>query len=117
MGYALYGHELNDEMSPLESVAAWAIKMDKEFIGKSALKEPQKRVVPLIIEKGIARQGDHLFQKNRDIGIVTSGNFSPSLKRGIALGLVAKEVTGPIEVEIRGRKIATKEVNLPFYRR
>lgn len=116
MGYALYGHELDEEMSPLESVAAWAIKGDR-FLGKEALKEPKRRAVALLIDQGIARSGDRLFQNNQDIGIVTSGNFSPSLKQGIALGLVPRALFGPFQVDIRGKRIAAEEVELPFYKR
>lgn len=112
MGYALYGHELNDERSPLESVAAWAVKMDKDFLGRRAIKGPIQRAVALIVEEGIAREGDRLFQNNVDVGMVTSGNFSPTLKVGIALGLV--HGAGPFEVLIRGKRVKVREVDLPF---
>lgn len=112
MGYALYGHELSEERSPLMSVAAWAVKMDKDFLGKGAVKELRERPVALVVEEGIAREGDRLFQNNVDVGMVTSGNFSPTLKVGIALGLV--HGAGPFEVLIRGKRVKAREVDLPF---
>lgn len=104
MGYALYGHELSPEISPLESVAAWAVKLDKEFLGKEqAIARAKRKAYRLeLLEKGVPRQGYRLFKNNREVGIVTSGTFSPTMQKGIALCLATEE---PEEMEIRQQRV------------
>lgn len=92
--YPLYGHELNDEVTPLDAGLKWTVKMDKSnFIGKSSLEnyKPQFRLVKLSLEKGIPREGYSILNENNEpIGKVTSGTMSVTNGKGIALGLVEK---------------------------
>lgn len=126
MGYALYGHELTEEQFPTESVAAWAVKMDKsQFLGKTALQESLKKgkthfPAPLILRNGgIPRDGFNVKIGETGVGTITSGGFSPSLNCGIALALVDRKLNrgDKVEVEIRGKPFAAEVVTLPFWRK
>jgi len=124
--YPLYGHELDDNTTPLEAGLAWVTKFSKpDFLSRDILLRqqeagPKRRLVGLeLLQPGIARSEYGLFENGRLIGRVTSGTKSPSLGKAIALGYVSTEVADidhAIDVEIRGRKIPAKIVSLPFYR-
>ncbi|PIK14219.1 glycine cleavage system aminomethyltransferase GcvT [Halobacteriovorax sp. JY17] len=90
--YPLYGHELNDELTPLDASLKWTVKSSKDkFIGKAALEAstPTKRLVKLSLEKGIPREGYNILNMDDQvIGVITSGTMSVELSKGIALGLV-----------------------------
>ena len=122
-GYALYGHELNEEITPLDASLGWVVKLDKDFVGRDALKDYKEKgvarcLVGLEMEgRTIPREGYTLHHNGRQVGQVTSGTFSPTLKRGIALGSVEtalRAVGTEIEVEIRGRHERAKVTRLPF---
>lgn len=121
-GFALYGHELSETIAATESVAAWTVHWDKEFLGKAALLElendPYKRhAVAFVIEgKGIARDGSKLLCGHSVCGTITSGGFSPTLQKPIALALVANDFDPKqlIEVEVRGVRSRARPVELPF---
>ena len=126
MGYALYGHELKEERPANESVAAWAIKLEKgDFLGKMALQELAKKgkthfpAALLMQTEGIPREGYPVHSSGRRIGAITSGTFSPSLSKGIALALLDTSV--PIgqnmEIEIREKYCPATVVKLPFWRK
>ncbi len=124
----LYGHELDDDTTPLEAGLEWVTKFSKgAFLGREVLvrqkREGVKRkLVGLeLIEPGIARGEYPIFSRQSlPIGRVTSGTKSPTLGRSIALGYVSVEEAAEgnlVAVEIRGRKAAAKIVSLPFYHR
>jgi aminomethyltransferase len=127
MGYALYGHELSPEITPLEARLGWAIAWDTEFRGKaalSALKEkgpPRTLVGVRCTERGVPRQGCEVLRDDNTIGAVTSGNFSPTLDTGIALALVRREgapaAGDRVAIAVRGRTIAGDIVKPPFIKR
>lgn len=123
MGYALYGHELDSTIAPTESVSAWTVKWDKQdFLGKEALKNlessKKKRRAYAIVLAGreIARENAPVYHAGECIGRVTSGTFSPTLNRPIALVLVDKkfQVGDSMEVQIRGNRCLCHVVKLPF---
>lgn len=126
MAYPLYGHELNESTSPLEAGLEWVLKLNKPaFLGRERLLEQKQRGVTRrlvgleALEPGIPRGGYGVFKDGVKIGAITSGTKSPSLGKAIALAYVAgaeAHLGNPLEVEIRGRKIAAKTVPLPFYR-
>ena len=127
MGYCLYGNDIDETTNLLEAGLGWITKLNKDkFIGKEALlkiKEQgvtRKRVGFEPVEaKAIPRHGYRIFDDDREIGIVTSGTFSPSLKRGIGMGYVLTEYSKPgskISVDIRGKKVEAQVVKLPFYK-
>lgn len=116
-GYALYGHELSSTIAPTESVAAWAVKMDKEFIGKQALSRYHRHPIALrLLDPGIAREGALIFHEGKNVGSVTSGTFSPSLKQGIALALTeeALPIGALLHAQVRERFLTAEVVALPF---
>ncbi len=92
--FPLYGHELNDEVTPLDAGLSWTVKLDKaNFIGKSALQElkPKYQLVKLSLERGIPREGYSVLNGLGDkIGQVTSGTMSVITGKGVALALVEK---------------------------
>lgn len=112
MGYALYGHELSEEIHPLESVAAWAYKKEKVAVKRHAF--------GVVMESSsIPREKFLVFVQGKIAGVVTSGGYSPTLKRAIALILVDQKVVSgdTVEIEIRGVREKAKVVPLPFIRR
>jgi aminomethyltransferase len=125
---ALYGHEIDDTITPLEAGLKWVVKMKKpaDFIGKASLKEMQSAGIPRkligfeMAEKGIPRQGYPIWSEDREVGEVASGTFSPTLQKGIGTALIPSEID-PAEdtlfVQIRKRKIRLIPVKGPFYQR
>lgn len=93
--YPLYGHELNDEVTPLDSGLSWTVKLNKEaFIGKSALAnyKPRYQLVKLSLDRGIPREGYDVLDENHTlIGKVTSGTMSVVMGKGIAMALIKKD--------------------------
>ena len=124
-GMNLYGNDMDETQSPLESGLGWTIAWEpaeRDFVGRSAL-EAQKqagglrRFVGLVLEgRGVLRDHQPLFDGERGIGEITSGGFSPSLQRSIALARVAADIGDGCEVEIRGKRLAVRRVKPPFVR-
>ena len=123
----LYGHELNEEIDPFTAGLSFAVKLDKgEFVGREALAAAKfradrpKRVGLELAGRRIAREGSAVYLGNREVGRVTSGTFSPTLEKAIAMGYVNRDVADPgtsLELDIRGRREPARVVKLPFYRR
>lgn len=120
----LYGHEMNDEISPKEAGLGIFVKMDKEdFIGKQALENWQltrRRVGLKVTGKGIIREGQNIYIGDKQVGITTSGTHCPYLKEAVALALIDiehKDIGTQVEVDVRGRRVAAEIVKLPFYKR
>ncbi len=118
-GYPLYGNELDESVNPFEAGIGWTVKMDKDFIGREAIaeKRPEWRTVGLTSEgRGIPRKGYRVLSPSKEeIGVITSGTLSPSLKRPIAISRVrASYDSEQVLVDIRGRELSFKVVDLPF---
>ena len=124
-GMPLYGHEMDETVSPLETSLSAFVKLGKpDFIGKKALTEkgaPEIARTGLnITGRGIAREGCEVYCGAEKIGRVTSGTFSPFFQRPIAMALLPLEFARPgtlVEVDVRGRRVEAETVNLPFYKR
>ena len=126
MGYPLHGHELSLSITPIQASASWAVGMKKtSFWGKSIC-EKEKEVGPhrvlralKSLDRGIPRAGMKVMNlENNEIGEVTSGTFSPTLRVGIALALV-KPTIGigeKVHIEIRGRVSEAEVVKVPLVR-
>jgi aminomethyltransferase len=124
MGYPLHGHELSLEITPVQASASWAVGWKKEkFAGDSVLRGertngPRRFMHGLkSLDRGIPRAG--MTVKDSDgieVGIVTSGTFSPTLKNGIALALLDSSVTlgTVVVIDVRGRESQAEVVTLPF---
>jgi len=122
-GLPLYGHELDERTTPLEAGLAFAVKLDKPFfIGKEALEKdagPRMRIGLEVTGRGIVRDKAPLFSQGRLIGKSASGMYCPTLRKACASALVAKESVAlgeEVICEVRGRDVAARVVNLPFYR-
>ena len=121
----LYGHEMDETITPLETGLDFGVKMNKDdFIGKKALIEKGEpkicRVGLEIIDKGVLREHQDIYINDEKIGHTTSGTFSPLFKTSIAMALIDKkynEIGNIVEVDVRGRKLKAKIVEMPFYKR
>jgi aminomethyltransferase len=123
----LYGHELTEELSPLEAGLAMFVKLDlHDFMGKAVLaaqKEQgvKKALVGLeLASRSIARAGMNVMVDGQVIGFVSSGTFSPTLEKSIALAFVDPDyrtVGQQLHIEVRGNQVPASVVKTPFYRR
>jgi aminomethyltransferase len=127
-GMPLYGHELTEEITPVQAGLTWALKTSKpEFIGRNALIEQLERdkfarIVGFVMDGRVpAREGYKVFLDDREVGEVRSGSPAPSVEnKNIGTALVAKEaatVGTRIAIDIRGTKHEATVVALPFYKR
>jgi aminomethyltransferase len=125
-GMMLFGHEMCQTVTPYEVVYGWITDLDKDFIGRDALKKQKEEGIRRklvgfeLIDRGIARHGYPLFASGEKIGEVTSGTFSPTLGKAIGLAFVPVKLKEPgtiLEVEIRSQRAKARVVPLPFYKR
>ena len=120
----LYGHEMDETVSPLETGLNFAVKLDKEFIGRDALLaagEPKRQRVGLkVLGRGIVREHQDVYYQGQLIGHSTSGTHCPYLGGAYAMALVTAQsvnIGDKVEVDVRGRRIEAEVVPLPFYKR
>ena len=125
-GMMLNGQDMDESVSPLEVPYSWIVDARKEFIGSAALRTKQNsgirnKLIGLeITGRGIARHGYKVFHKTQEIGVVTSGTFSPTLNKAIGLAFIDIAFSAPdteIAVAVRDTMTAAKVVKLPFYKR
>jgi len=125
VGYALYGNDLDEDHTPLESALAWITKLDAgDFVGRESMVAQKdggipKRLVGLrLTARGFPRHGYPVLAQGRPVGVVTSGTLSPSLGEGVALARVEDGFHAPgteLEVEIRGKGVPAVVQRPPFY--
>ncbi len=123
----LYGHELSETTDPLTADLSFAVKLDKpDFHGKEKLVEikaaglKRKRVGLTVEGKRIPREGVKLYDGSTEVGEITSGTFSPTLEKTIAMAMVDSShiATGTaLEADLRGTRIPVVVTELPFYKR
>ena len=121
----LYGHEMDDEVSPRETGLGFFVKMKKDnFIGKKALEEKGdptvKRVGLKVTGRGIVREHAGVFAGEEKVGHTTSGTFIPSQNAALAMAIIDKAYAEPgtkLEAEVRNKKVEVEVVKLPFYKR
>lgn len=107
--YPLYGHEIHDDVTPLDAALKWTVKLNKEnFSGLRALSDysPKYKLVKLILDKGIPRENYEVLGENQEvIGHITSGTMSVVLNKGIALAHVARDakIDEKVIVNIRNK--------------
>jgi aminomethyltransferase len=121
-GLPLYGNEIDENTTPFELDLGRLIAWDKDFIGKYKLSqhmEVKRKISGLVLEKDIPRAGfDVMNEHNLSIGIVTSGTYSPILKRGIALAKIDKDYAAAgstVFVRVRNINRSSTVVKPPFY--
>lgn len=124
-GMPLYGHEMNDEITPKQTALGIFVKMDKpDFIGKKAMEDmgtpTVKRAGLKMIGRGIARENCPVYVDGKQIGHTTSGTHCPYLNCAVAMAILEKEpapLGAIVEVEVRGRRIQAEVVKNQFYKR
>ena len=127
-GMPLYGHELTEEITPLQAGLDWVVKLDKpDFLGEAALAAQKSaddypRIVGIVMDgRAPAREGYHVFLGEKRVGEIRSGSIGPSVgNKSIGTALLEKEAATPgtdVVVHIRGTAYGAKVVQLPFYKR
>ncbi|MGZ8869054.1 MAG: glycine cleavage system aminomethyltransferase GcvT, partial [Thermoanaerobaculia bacterium] len=124
---ALYGNDIDDSTTPIEADLSWIVKLEKgEFMGRDVLAQQKaegtrrKLVGFEMVDRGIARHGYPVTEGGREIGVVTSGTHSPTLKKAIGLAYLPldKSAQGTeFNVLIRGKEARARVVPTPFYKR
>ena len=122
-GMLLYGQDMDESTTPLESGLSWAVALepsDRTFIGRHALEKEnrrQQKMVGLILEeRGVMRTGQKVFVEGVGEGVITSGSYSPTLEKSIALARVPAETAHTCFVEIRGKQIPARVTKPRFVR-
>ena len=124
-GMNLYGQDMDEDHNPLEAGLAWTVAFepnDRDFVGRAALEERRRRglalqLVGLVLgERAVMRAHQPVIVDNVSAGEITSGTFSPTLGKSIALARVPVNTGGEVRVDIRGRLLAARVVKLPFVR-
>ena len=126
-GLPLYGHELNEDLNVLASGMGWAVSTDTDFIGGEAVRAvdeaggPERVLIGLELDgRRTARQGTPVLLNDLQIGEVTSGTFSPTLNRSVAMAYVASDYAGvgmDLGVDFKKEVAQARVVPLPFYKR
>ena len=130
-GLCLYGHDLNEEINPIEANLKWAIAKKRReeggFNGWEIIKKilnngcPRIRVGVLPENRVIAREGAKIFSmEEKEIGKITSGTFGPSVNAPVAMGYIDSDFSktgNKIKIEVRGKKYNAKISELPFYKK
>jgi aminomethyltransferase len=123
-GFCLYGNDINENTSPIEAGLSWITKFTKDFINSKNLKRQKEKGISRelvgleLIDRGIARKDYKIVNKDeKEIGVITSGTMSPTLKKAIAMAYINKIYTNldtEVFIQIRNKKIKAKVVALPF---
>jgi aminomethyltransferase len=125
-GMPLYGHELTEQTNTISAGLGWCVDLSKEFIGVERLRAidregPSRRLAGLELEgRRIARQGTEVFDGDQPVGVVTSGTFSPTLQRSIAMAYVeasCADAGRSLTIPLGTKSTAAVVVPLPFYKR
>lgn len=122
-GMNLYGTDMDETTSPLVSGLSWTVVIDehREFIGKAALQAElaggiaEQFIGLVLLDKGVLRNGLKVIT-SAGAGQITSGSYSPSLAKSIAMARIPVGVSGVVEVEVRNRQLKAEIVKLPFFR-
>ncbi len=122
-GMNLYGQDMDETVTPLESALGWTVAMkdERDFIGKDALLEQyargiENKLVGLVLQgRGVLRPGQRILTDAGE-GVTTSGSFSPTLQKSIAFARIPKDTTQSCQVDIRGKLLDCSIVRPPFAR-
>lgn len=123
-GFALYGHEISADITPIEARLGWAIKFDKAFLGREAiLKQKLEKPMRLLVgfemqDRSVPRQGYEVTYHDEIVGQVVSGLFAPTINKTVGHALVPRPIAKPgtaIQIIIRGKPRSARIVKRPFY--
>jgi aminomethyltransferase len=124
--YLLYGNDMDDHTTPWEAGLGWIVKLGKgDFLGKEALVKQKEKGIQRrlqgfeMVDRGIARDHFPVYLDEQPIGHVTSGSYSPSLEKSIGLTYlpVNRDPESQLHVEIRGKRLTAKPVDIPFLKK
>lgn len=124
-GMNLYGNDMDENVSPLESGLTWTVAFDppqRDFLGRSALQiqrnegVPRKLVGLLLADRGVLRAHQKVIAAGSGEGELTSGTFSPTLERSIGFARVPAGTGNEVQVDIRGKLLSARVVKYPFVR-
>ncbi|MDQ2076102.1 glycine cleavage system aminomethyltransferase GcvT [Marinimicrobium sp. ABcell2] len=125
-GLNLYGHEMDESVSPLEANMGWTLAWQPEsrdFVGRKALESQriegvQNKLVGLVLrERGVLRAGQPVLANGTEAGVITSGSFSPTLGVSVALARVPKGIGSEAQVEVRSKRLPVEVVKPNFVRK
>ena len=124
-GMNLYGNDMDESTQPYESNLGWTIALspsERDFIGRAALERiardgsPRELVGLVLEERGVLRAHQKVVAAHAGEGEITSGTYSPTLERSIALARVPSATAGQVQVEVRGKLLPARVVKPPFVR-
>lgn len=123
-GMNLYGSDMDESSTPLESGLGWTIAMkdDRDFIGRAALQAQKdggvpRKMVGLVLEgRGVLRSHQAVLCDGQEVGEVTSGTWSPTLEQSIALARVSADCGDQVDIQIRNKQVPARVVKYPFVR-
>jgi aminomethyltransferase len=122
-GYPLYGHELNEDINPIEAGLGWVVSKSKQFIGAEIIRRVReegaaRKLVGLEVEgRMVARQGYPVQVNGQTVGKITSGTFSPTLEKSIAMAFVRSEyakIGNEAQVDMRGKLVPARIASRRF---
>jgi aminomethyltransferase len=123
--YSLYGHEINEKLTPMEAGLGFAVKLAKDFIGKEVLQKQkengtEKKLICFeMVEKSIPRENYPLLVNGEEVGFVTSGTFSPTFRKGLGMAYIRSDLSqlgNEVSILIRGKEYKGAIVERPFYK-
>ncbi|MBN2190387.1 MAG: glycine cleavage system aminomethyltransferase GcvT, partial [Candidatus Aureabacteria bacterium] len=121
--YPLYGHELSEDINPIEASLKWAVKLSKDFIGKKQLLDifnagtSKKRVGFVMEERAVPRQGYAVYAEGRQVGRVSSGTYSPNIDKFIGMAFVENtyaEMNTTLDIKVRDKLYKADVTPWPF---
>jgi len=124
-GMSLYGHDMDESVTPYSSALGWSVSWlpeDRAFNGRDKLVDEyengaKQKLCGFVLEgKGVLREGQLLWRDEDNIGVITSGTFSPTLKKSIAFGRIDSDHNGDCEVQIRQHRLPVRMTSRVFVR-
>ena len=124
--FHLYGNDLTPDRNPIEAGLGWCCVESTGFVGSEAVARARaegtaEKLAPFKIEgAGIPRQGNPVLLEGEEVGVVTSGSYSPSLEIGIGMGYVRADLAEPgteVEIDVRGRRRPARIASKPLYKK
>jgi aminomethyltransferase len=124
--YPLHGNELTPERNPIEAGLGWCCKEETGFLGSEAIAIARREGTEELLAafkvegQGIPREGNPVLAGEEQVGVVTSGTYSPSLEIGAGMAYLRRDLAEPgteVEIDVRGKRRPARIVSRPLYER